>query len=211
VFSFPGAVDSFAVSEQPKQQSPPKAFQESVYAQLRAIAQNCMNGERRAHTLSATALVHEAYLRLDRGRADHPAERGAFLHAAAEAMRRILIEHARARNRIKRGGGIARVPLELIGDVADLDSVDRDGPESILAFDDAFRRLEEHEPAVASVVRLRFFAGLSVSETATALGISDRSVNNYWAYARAWLARRLQNGEEDGPGPTPQPADPPHE
>jgi RNA polymerase sigma factor (TIGR02999 family) len=151
-----------------------------------------MNAERAGHSLSATALVHEAYLRLGNDNLMRSSGRGAFLHAAAEAMRRILIEHARARGRIKRGGGIARIPLEVIGDVADLDSIDRDGGESIFAFDEAFRRLEEHEPRVADVVRLRFFAGLSVPETALALGISDRTVNNYWAYSRAWLAREMQ-------------------
>jgi RNA polymerase sigma factor (TIGR02999 family) len=115
-------------------------------------------------------------------------------------MRRILIEHARARGRIKRGGGAPRVPLESIGDVADLDQVDQDRAETIFAFDEAFRRLEEQDPSAADVVRLRFFAGLSVTETATVLGISERTVNNYWAFARAWLARDLQNNSGQGPG-----------
>ena len=157
-----------------------------------------MNGERAGHSLSATALVHEAYLRL--GKKDDPVAeygRGAFVHAAAEAMRRILIEHARARGRIKRGGGVARIPLDAIGDVADLDTIELDGGESVFAFDEAFRRLEEHEPRVADVVRLRFFAGLSVPETALALGISDRTVNNYWAYSRAWLAREIQRKSDE--------------
>ncbi len=160
-----------------------------------------MKGERRAHTLTATALVHEAYMRLGDDELIRTSGRAAYLHAAAEAMRRILIEHARARGRIKRGGEVVRVPLEAIGDVADLDSIDRDQGETVLAFDDAIRRLEEHEPHVADVVRLRFFAGLSVPETAAALEISDRTVNNRWAYARAWLAREFQREGEGTPGP----------
>jgi len=161
-----------------------------------------MNDERAAHTLTATALVHEAFLRMGSAWADGRSH-GAFLYAASEAMRRILIEHARARGRVKRGGGLERVPLEAIGDVAALDSVDRDGGESILAFDEAFRRLEEHEPQVAEVVRLRFYAGLSVEQTAAALGVSERTANYRWAYARAWLARELQGcstSPEEAPG-----------
>ena len=162
-----------------------------------------MNAERAGHTLSATALVHEAYLRLGGDRAIRSGGRGAFLHAAAEAMRRILIEHARARGRIKRGGGAAKIPLDAIGDVADLDTVDQGHAETIFAFDEAFRRLEAQEPRIADVVRLRFFAGLNVPETATALGISERTVNNYWAFARAWMARELQGRVGDASEPAP--------
>ena len=151
-----------------------------------------MNHERRNHTLSATALVHEVYLRLGGDPRFAGGERGAFLHAAAEAMRHILIEHARARNRHKRGGGAPRIPLDAIADVADLDTIDGDDGESVLAFDRAFRRLEEAEPQVADVVRLRFFAGLSIAATADAIGVSERTVNNRWSYARAWLAREIQ-------------------
>lgn len=169
----------------------------TVYSHLRAIAQHQMNAERKGHTLSATALVHEAYMRL----ADSPnapsVSRPQFLYAAAEAMRRILIEHARARGRIKRGGGAAKVSLDAIGDVADLACSDsEESGEAIVAFDEAFRRLEEHDPRMAGVVRLRFYAGLSVAETAAALGVSDRTVNNDWAYARAWLARDIQQAQE---------------
>lgn len=182
-------------SNDPPPPVPDRALEQSVYAHLRAIAQSQMNAERPGHTLSATALVHEAYLRLG-GRSDAAVQgRSAFLHAAAEAMRRILIEHARSRKRIKRGGGSARLSLQSIGDVADLARVDDDHAEDVVAFDDAFRRLEAHEPRAASVVRLRFFAGLSIPEVAAALGISERTVNNCWAYARAWLARDLERGE----------------
>jgi RNA polymerase sigma factor (TIGR02999 family) len=168
----------------------------TVYAHLRAIAERQMNGERRGNTLSATALVHEAYLRLGGAELVRTAGEEAFYNAAAQAMRRILIERARARCRVKRGGGALRLSLEAIGDVADLDALDEAHGEGILAFDEVFRRLEEKEPRVAEVVRLRFFAGLSVPETARALGISERTVNNRWAYSRAWLARAIGETQE---------------
>jgi RNA polymerase sigma factor (TIGR02999 family) len=162
----------------------------TIYSHLRAIAQDQMNAERPGHTLTATALVHEAYIRLNGSPNTPAAGRAAFLNAAAEAMRRILIEHARARGRHKRGGGAGRLSLDAIGEVADLASADQG--DQILAFDDAFRRLEESDPRLAGVVRLRFFAGLSNAETAAALDVSERTVNNDWAYARAWLARELK-------------------
>jgi len=157
-----------------------------------------MNGERRGHTLSATALVHEAFTRLG----THPAFGGAtavsgsphyamFMRAAAEAMRRVLIEHGRARARLKRGGKTrTRIPLGTIRDVAQL--ADDDLAEQIVALDDAFRRLEDHDKRFADVVRLRFYAGLSIAETAQVLGMSERTVNVDWTYARAWLARDLK-------------------
>ena len=166
----------------------------TVYQHLRAIAQNQMNGERPGHTLSATALVHEAYLRLGGSELLGGASPEVFYAAAAQAMRRILIERARARGRVKRGGGVVRLPLEAIGDIADLDLYDEQHGEGALAFEELFRRLEEHDARVADVVRLRFFAGLSIPETAAALGISERTVNNRWAYSRAWLAREFQKG-----------------
>lgn len=165
----------------------------AVYACLRAIAQHQMNNERAGHTLTATALVHEAFVRIGQDQ-DGPA----FVHAAAEAMRRILIEHARAKARVKRGGRVARVSLEAIGDVAALDQSADDG-ESVLAFDEAFGRLQEHDRGVADVVRLRFFAGLAVADTARALGVSERTVNYRWAYGRAWLARELRAPEVPPP------------
>jgi RNA polymerase sigma factor (TIGR02999 family) len=152
-----------------------------VYEQLRAIARRNMQQERAAHTLEATALVHEAYLRLV---GDQPVgwdSRGHFYVAAAEAMRRILIEHARSRGRVKRGGERKRVPLTVVDLAADDDS------DQIMAVDEAFRRLEQEDPDAAKVVRLRFYAGLSVEDTAAALGISPRTVAREWTYARAWL------------------------
>jgi RNA polymerase sigma factor (TIGR02999 family) len=168
----------------------------TVYAHLRSIAERQMNGERKGHTLSATALVHEAYLRLGGSDLVRTSGEDAFYNAAAQAMRRILIERARSRARLKRGGGAPRLSLDAIGDVADLDALDEAHGEGILAFEEVFRRLEEYEPSVAEVVRLRFFAGLSVPETARALGISERTVNNRWAFSRAWLARELEANRE---------------
>lgn len=167
----------------------------AVYAHLRAIAQNQMNQERRGHTLSATALVNEAYIRIAGQHRLRNAGRAAFVHAAAEAMRRILIEHARARARVKRGGGAAKLSLSDIGDVADLTMIDQS--EGVIAFDEAFGRLEEHDQRIAQVVRLRFYGGLSVAETAEILRVSERTVNNDWAYARAWMARELQRSAEE--------------
>ena len=157
-----------------------------VYAELRSIARQRMGQERKDHTLQATALVHEAFFRLV-GDGDLAWEsRAHFFHAAAEAMRRLLIEHARKRARIKRGGDRKRS----FGDVLDLAEADRD---EILSLDDAIRRLGQTDEQAATIVRLRFFAGLTVEETAMALGVSDRTVNRQWQFARAWLYRAMES------------------
>lgn len=166
-----------------------------VYDQLRAIAQQRMSGERNAgrnHTLQATALVHEAYVRLvgDARDALKWDSRAHFFVAAAEAMRRILIDHARMKLAEKRGGADHKRLDLAIADVADLAS--QKNPEEILALDQAFLRLGEQEPRVAQVVRLRFYAGLSVDDAAAALGVSPRTVELDWSYARAWLYRALR-------------------
>ena len=163
-----------------------------VYDQLRKVAQQRMNAERVDHSLEATALVHEAYLRLA-GDADAQwANRAHFFKAAAEAMRRILIEHARARGRVKRGGDGEKRGKRLPLKVLDL-AVEADLDE-ILSVDDAVRRLEEQDPDLAQVVRLRFFAGLSEEETARCLGVTDRTVRRDWTLARAWLKNAIEGG-----------------
>ena len=166
-----------------------------VYDQLRRAAQNQLAGESHAgdgHTLSATVLVHEAYLKLV-GPRDVPwAGQAHFYAAAAEAMRRLLIDHARARKRLKRGGG--RRPLDITS-LADLASAD---PTAILRFDEAFRRLEEVSEDAAGVARLRLFAGLSVDQTAAALGVSSATVDRRWAIARAWLFDRFREPGDRG-------------
>ncbi len=158
-----------------------------VYEELRKLAAVRMHGERSDHTLQATALVHEAYARLAREPNPPWANRAHFFHATAEAMRRILIEHARARNGPKRGGDRKRLPVDV------LDLAEESDSEQILALEEAIARLEGQDPGAAKVVRLRFYAGLSVEETAEALDTSPRSVKRDWAFARAFLLRHLQD------------------
>src|SRR6478736_621330 len=151
----------------------------AVYGELRKLAAARLSAERPDHTLDATALVNEAYLRLvGDQRFDH---RGHFFAAAAEAMRRILVESARKRNRLKRGGGRARVGLD--GVAAGAPEADAD----LIDLDDALTRLEAAHPDAAGVVKLRHFAGLTIEEAAAALGVSVRTANRNWAFARAWL------------------------
>ncbi len=157
-----------------------------VYGELRALARVHLRHERPDHTLQPTALVHEAYLLLLGGQDPPWNDRAHFFHAAAEAMRRILIEHARKRGRIKRGGDRVRIELTCANLGAEQD------PEEILALDEALRRLEVRDPRSADVVRLRFFAGLSVEETAKALDMSERTVKREWSFARAWMYDALR-------------------
>jgi RNA polymerase sigma factor (TIGR02999 family) len=169
-----------------------------VYAQLRQAAQSCLAHERSGHTLSATALVHEAYMKLVGPREVPWAGRGHFYVAAAEAMRRVLLDHARSRGREKRGGGaggrggLDGQPARRVdfASVAELALAEDSG--EIMSFDSALRRLEGEAPEAARVVELRFFAGLSVEQTALALGVSDRTVNRHWTFARAWLHRAVR-------------------
>lgn len=156
-----------------------------VYDELRAIAAARLRGERPDHTLQPTALVHEAYLRLLGGEGPPWNSRAHFFHAAAEAMRRILIEYARRRKRAKRGGGRVRVDLE------DAHVAAWPDPDELLAVDQAIRRLDEEDSRAADVVRLRYYLGLSVEETARALDLSERTVMREWAYAKAWLREAL--------------------
>jgi RNA polymerase sigma factor (TIGR02999 family) len=165
----------------------------TVYNHLRAIAQHRVNQERPGHTLQATALVNEAYLRLAEAGVAWSGP-GAFYHAAAEAMRRILIDHARARGTAKRGGG--RRPLD-VDDVLDLAAAD--DPAQVLALEGAVSRLEKEDARAAEVVRLRFYAGLTVDQTAAAMGQSRRTVLRDWEFARAWLVEDLERAQEPGP------------
>jgi RNA polymerase sigma factor (TIGR02999 family) len=154
-----------------------------VYEELRKLARIRLNDERSGHTLQATALVHEVYLRLSGPR--RFVSRAHFFKAAAEVMRHILIEHARRKGRDKRGGDAKRLPLNVLDLAAMPDS------EKILALDDAIERLDQDAPLAASVVRLRFYAGLSIDETAQTLDVSPRTVDREWTFARAWLFRVL--------------------
>ena len=160
-----------------------------VYGELRGLASAQMRRERSDHTLQTTALVHEAYLRMLGAQNPPWNDRAHFLRAAAEAMRRILIEHARKHRRIKRGGDRVRVSL------SDLKLGVAENPDTVLALDDALGRLDKQDPRAADVVRLRFFAGLSVEETAKALEVSERTVKREWSFARAWLFDALGGAE----------------
>jgi RNA polymerase sigma factor (TIGR02999 family) len=159
-----------------------------VYDELRKLAAARLAQEQPGQTLEATALVHEAYLRLVGREGEAPAEprkwdnRGHFFAAAAEAMRRILIERARSRLRQKRGGGFQRAEVEHLDQLAD-----RTPPEELLAINEALDNLAAEDPQVAQLVKLRFFAGLSLTEAGEILGMSRTTAYEQWAYARAWL------------------------
>lgn len=156
-----------------------------VYDSLRDLARRELRRERPDHTLSATALVHEAYLKLVQlDRIDWKG-RAHFFGVCAPVMRQVLISHARSRNAVKRGAGAAKLPL------ADALAVAEERPEELVALDEALTRLEALSPRQARVVEARFFAGMSVEETAAALGISPATVKREWTAARAWLNREL--------------------
>ena len=158
-----------------------------VYRELRQLAAARLSNEKPGQTLQATALVHEAYLRLV-GKEVSPSwnGRGHFFGAAAEAMRRILIENARRKQQARRGGTLKRVDLE-DGDAVAVDS------EKLLEIDDALTKFEELDPRAAQVVKLRYFAGLTMQQTADSLGISLRSAERDWTYARTWMRGRLSD------------------
>ena len=156
-----------------------------VYDELRKLAAARLAHENPGQTLDATALVHEAYLRLVGDGAAHDWNgRGHFFGAAAEAMRRILVDQARRKHAVKRGGDRARV--ELPADVAAASPAD-----DLVALDEALGRLEAHDPAAAALVKLRYFAGLTHLESAAALGLSRGAADRLWVLARAWLLRQL--------------------
>lgn len=160
----------------------------ALYAELRRLAARSLRSERAAHTLEPTALVNEAYLRLSTQSRVHWRDRAHILGAAATAMRRILVDHARARDAEKRGSGAEQVELDeglIGGSLADTPSAD------LVALDAALERLEAIDPRMVRVVELRFFAGLANEETAEALGISVATVKREWSMARAWLHREL--------------------
>lgn len=161
-----------------------------VYNELRKLAAAKIANEKPGQTLQATALVHEAYLRLlDGDKSEDWKSRGHFFGAAAEAMRRILVEQARSKKSLKRGGAMQRVDL----------TVNHPGTEDevldLLALDEVLKKLESVRPRQAEIVKLRFFAGLTVEQTAAAVGISPTTADTDWAYARAWL--RLEMGADE--------------
>ncbi len=166
-----------------------------VYEELRKLAAQRMAREHPGQTLQATALVHEAWLRL--GGDQQPAwqNRGHFFAAAAEAMRRILIDNARRKKAARHGGGAERVPL----DQESLELAAAMDDDQLLALHEALDRLTEHDAAKAELVKLRFFTGLTLTEAAEVLGISEPTAKRHWAYARAWLFRAIHH-RDAGPG-----------
>ena len=161
-----------------------------IYAELRKLATAKLNQEKASNSLQPTALVHDAYVRLvDQSRPQMWNGRRHFFGAAAEAMRRLLVEHARRRRSIKRGGEFQRVELdeiELLQEVQQLD---------LIALDEALTKLESSSPEKAKLVKLRFFAGLSVPEAADAMGVSVATAERYWKFARTWLYAQIHPDE----------------
>jgi RNA polymerase sigma factor (TIGR02999 family) len=176
-------------------QGDPKAAEELlplVYDELRKLAAHKMAAEAPGQTLQPTALVHEAWLRLVGNEDPHFANRAHFFAAAAQAMRRILLDNARRKQRQRHGGGWERVDLESVQLAEPLPSRD------LLALDEALTELAQSDPQAAELVQLRFFAGLSQQQAADLLGISRRTADRTWAYARAWLFEQIAGAKESG-------------
>jgi RNA polymerase sigma factor (TIGR02999 family) len=166
-----------------------------VYDELRRLAAQRLAGEGPGHTLQPTALVHEAYLKLVGSDPQQPWNgRVHFFAAAAEAMRRILIDHARRKHRVRRGGEMKRVELGDMDDIETLTETRR--ADELLALDDALTRLAIADPQRAELVRLRYFAGLTLKQAAELLGISRATADRHWAFARAWLFDAMTRGHE---------------
>ena len=164
-----------------------------VYDELRKLAAQRMAQEKPGQTLQATALVHEAYVRLvDSERAQHWDSRGHFFSSAAEAMRRILVNRARDKGRLKHGGGRNRLDLD------GLEIAVNSPSEEVLALDDILEKLASEDPQSADLLKLRFFAGLPMEQAAIALGMSRRTAYRCWAFARAWLYEQLDHDAESG-------------
>jgi RNA polymerase sigma-70 factor (ECF subfamily) len=164
---------------------------ELLYAELKGVAGGLLSVERPGHTLQPTALVHEAWVRLIDAREIGAHGRGQFLCIAAKVMRRILVEHARARARLKRGGGWRRIEIQSTAESAAASD------EDLLAVDGVLEELAGLSERQARIVELRFFSGLSVEETALAANISMRTVEREWRFARAWLSERLADRSTD--------------
>jgi RNA polymerase sigma factor (TIGR02999 family) len=174
------------------EQGDPRATEELlplVYEELRLLASQKMSQEPPGQTIQATALVHEAYLRLVEAKGQSWNSRGHFFRAAAEAMRRILVENARRKQRLKRGGKSERLTLDEASITTDKQDID------LLALDEALAKLEEDDPEKANLVKLRYFVGLTTSQSAEILNISLPTANRHWSYARSWLFREISKGD----------------
>ncbi|UCD52294.1 MAG: sigma-70 family RNA polymerase sigma factor [Phycisphaerales bacterium] len=164
-----------------------------VYEELRLLAAQKLSHEPPGQTLQATALVHEAYIRLVGDEAQSWNSRGHFFAAAAEAMRRILVENARRKQSGKRGGHLKKVDFDNVKAIAELCSDD------VIALDEALAGLSEEDHVTAELVKMRYFAGLTLEQTARALGISPRTADRCWAYAKAWLYHEIREARTDYP------------
>lgn len=164
---------------------------DASYERLRALARYFLGRERRDHTLQPTALAHEAFLRLPAGADESDPAHPRFLRAAAAAMRRVLVDHARTRRAAKRGGAGRREPLD------DALLLYETNASDLVAVDEALARLERFDPELAALVDLRFFGGLTEEEAAAALGVSPRTARRAWRAAKLWLSRELSPGDDD--------------
>jgi RNA polymerase sigma factor (TIGR02999 family) len=176
------------------QQGDPNAASELlplVYGELRKLAAARMTNEAAGHTLQPTALVHEAWLRLTRDEPNAPfANRAHFFAAAAEAMRHILVDHARRKATGKRGGGWERLNLDKVEIAADVDN------DTLLLVNESLEKLAKEQPKAAEIVKLRFFAGLTLDEAGQVLGFTERTAKRHWAFARAWLYDAMKTAWE---------------
>ena len=166
----------------------PVGLLEELYQELRDLAAHHLRGERAGHTLQPTALVHEAYLRMNARGALELQSRSHFMAVASIAMRRVLVDHARARVALKRGGGATHVT------VGEDNAIGEDRTQDVLLVDAALARLALKEPQAGRIVEMRFFAGMTEVEIAAVLGVTDRWVRKQWSFARAWLRRELEAG-----------------
>jgi len=166
--------------------SMPESLLAELYTELRALAAHHLRGERQGHTLQPTALVHEVYLRMQGREGLVVTRRTHFMAVASIAMRRVLVDHARARAAEKRGGGVTHVT------VGPNSAITEDRTEDVLAVDAALAKLAAEDPKAERIVEMRFYAGMTETEIAEVLGVSDRWVRKQWAFARAWLRRELQ-------------------
>jgi RNA polymerase sigma factor (TIGR02999 family) len=191
IFANEGGVSEVTCILERAQQGDTKATGELlplVYEELRRLAAHQMARETPGQTLQPTALVHEAWLRLAGSDRQQWTSRGHFLGAAAEAMRRILIDKARRKNRVRHGKGLARVDLD------DLDLAVSTSDETLLRVDEALDKLASEDKTKADLVKMRFFVGLSIPDAAQVLGLSETTAKRYWAYTRAWLYDELTRG-----------------
>jgi len=169
-----------------------------LYDELHALAESCMRSERSPHTLQPTALLHETYLRLVGQSSVAVHGRNHFFILAAQVMRRILVDHARGRDRLKRGGDWRRVTIESVERSIAADAVPAEDEVDLLRLHDALDRLAEQDPRKARLVELRFFAGFGLDESASILGVARSTASDDWRMARAWLRHQLRRRGEDG-------------